>query len=116
MELPPREVAVLQQHKDIDADKPIFAPGVDVDRGPKFSTGEVGKIFFGWGRRYVNILLKDGTFGEVGTLSESGRHLFTLADVESMAHSLWKSKVIDTPHFMDVLRCVTSIARIWRLI
>lgn len=102
----------------IPADK-LMLDGIDVSREPKFSVGEIAKVFFGrsshwirWNERRGKILLDGEAVG--ADRSESGARRYDLADIEKMAHALAQTGAIDGEQLRNALHIVQIQARIYK--
>jgi hypothetical protein len=107
------EHVVLADRK-IDPDN-LIMDGIDDDEHPLFSVGEMAKVFFGMSTHWVRWIDKEPIYynGEqVGNRRRNGARVYTLSDIEKMAHALAQVKRISVPKLRAALETVYAQAKV----
>lgn len=114
MEPSPARVIVCD---DLPADR-LMLEDIDVEAEPRYSVGELAKVFFGrsshwirWNERKGRLVLDGERVG--ADRSASGARTYNLADIERMAHALAQNGGIDGMQLLNALRIVQAQARIY---
>lgn len=103
-------------------DKRFIFEGIDTSREPLFTVSEVAKFFFGRSAHWIRwqesnehfFLTIDGKQEPVGTRrTDSGARVYTLSDVELIAHALAEHGAINGRQLNDVLLLASTSARVW---
>lgn len=103
----------------IDPSKFMFK-NIDTSRLPLYTVSEVAKFFFGRSPHWMRWRERKGFFvlngKDVGTTrTEQGARVYTLTDIEQIAHALALSDppAIDGEKFHLALHALKSQGRIW---
>lgn len=89
---------------------------------PKFSIGQVSKLFFARSSDWIRYLDRDEAgFNLDGnplipSRSDAGSRYYTLADVEKMAHALLQNGRLDLLHFAATIQIIRAMAFLYRII
>lgn len=90
---------------------------------PTFSIAVLARVFFAKSSdwvRYMDTRDEEGFYldGELltPTRSEAGSRIYTLADVEKMAHALLQNSRIDLMHFAATIQIIKSMAYLYRIL
>jgi hypothetical protein len=92
--------------------------GIDTSPGPRFTISEAGKVFFNRSDHWIRWSEKEGHLKldgvEVGTSrTEVNARVYTLTDIEQMAHALASHHAISGAHLVNVLLVVQAMARLY---
>ena len=105
--------------RDVDPNEPIF-DGIDTTSGPRFSTAEVAKFFFGKSSHWMRWRERSGQFsfdGEfVSPERSSNIRSYTLGDIENLAKALAEHEAINPQQLIYALRLLSVQGKINRLI
>lgn len=92
-----------------------------VDKGPVFNVSEAAKVFFGksahwlrWQEERGKLVLDGNAVGTRRTGSQA--RIYTLSDIEEVAHALAQNGGIDGTQLNLTIRMVELSARVWRYI
>lgn len=101
----------------IPADDPIL-DGIDVSEKPHYTVSEVAKFFFARSAHWVRWREKEGDLmldGQpVGTTRSNGNaRIYTLSDVENMAHALAQNGAITIGQLSNALVLVRAEAALY---
>lgn len=102
-------------------DKKLLLAGIDVSAGPTFTVSEAAKVFFGRTSHWIRLNEANGNLALDGVAvgsarTSSGARVYTLADIELMAHALMSHHTISGAQLNNALLVVSTIARIWAYI
>ncbi len=104
---------------EIDFTKPIFTD-IDTTVGPRFSTAEVAKFFFGRSPHWMRWRERSGMFTLDGESIQPERssniRSYTLSDIERLCHALAQHGAIDALQLRLALRLLHTLGRINRLL
>lgn len=105
---------VILADRRIDPDN-LIMDGIDDTEYPLYSVGEMAKVFFGMSTHWVRWMDKDPImYGEerVGDRRRNGARVYSLSDVEKMAHAWAQAGRIKTPKLRAALETVKAQARV----
>ncbi len=116
MTMPVTEYVVVLDER-IPEDR-LILEGINVSEAPTFTVSEVAKFFFGRSSHWVRWREKNGIFvfegQRVGNKrTDSDIRIYTLDDVEKMAHALAEQGHITATELSNILRLVLTEARVW---
>lgn len=104
--------------KQLDSKHFIFFGIEHLVHEPTYSISEVGKFFFAHPASWVRHLERTGKFSLDGqpidiTRTENGRRVYTLPDVEKMAHALAQNGYLSGEQLVNVLLQIQQQAKVW---
>lgn len=113
--LDPTQVVVQAPYLPPDR---FLLDGIDTSEGPTFTVSEAGKVFFNRGAHWMRWSEKEGHMQldgvEVGTTrTPVGARVYTLTDIEQVAHALASNHAINGAHVVNVLLVVQAMARLY---
>lgn len=103
----------------LDIDTSLSPQGEDDPKKvPLFTVGELGKVFFARSAHWVRWLETNGKLvfdGEPvgGRRTKSGARVYTLNDIEVIAHGLKQQGVITVAQLTNALVMVQTLSRQW---
>lgn len=106
--------------EELPADRLIF-DGVDTTEGPLYTISEIAKVFFARSPHWIRWREKTGIFTFDGQpvgvgRTPKGARVYTLGDIEKMAHALVAAEGLNAEELANVLRICQANARMWELI
>jgi len=117
-----RPATVVVADSGVDPERSLFA-GVDTfQRGPMFSIGEAAKVCFARSPQWLRLHEAQGHFlvgGEgpvIGRREGKFARVYSLADLEAIAHALAYHRVISGRRLLSVLYVLRGIGEIYGLI
>ncbi len=92
--------------------------GIDVSKKPLYTVSEVAKFFFARSAHWIRWREKEGDLKLNGKQVGNGRtegnaRVYTLVDVENMAHALMRNNAIDLDQLDYALALVEAEARLY---
>jgi len=113
---------VVVADSGVDPERSLFV-GIDTaQRGPMFSVGETSKVFFARSPQWLRLHESRGHFEVDGVGPVIARRegkfarVYSLADVEAIAHGLAYHRVISGRRLLSVLYILRGIGEIYGLI
>ena len=102
------DVAALLRLTRLPADRAIL-DGIDTSAGPEFSVSEAATVFFAGRPYWIRRLEKEHGFA-FHRRSEGGARVYTLTDVEAMAHAMAGVGVVTVRQLIAALVAVQALA------